>query len=56
MTAWTVLATCGPAALLGLWMLHNATRQRTDQEDYDRQFWAIVRDLTPDIDQEDYSW
>ncbi|MFE2407057.1 hypothetical protein ACFXDE_01800 [Kitasatospora sp. NPDC059408] len=23
MTAWTVLATCGPGALVGLWMLRN---------------------------------
>ncbi|MFB7672905.1 hypothetical protein ACFC26_16005 [Kitasatospora purpeofusca] len=28
MTTWTVLATCGPAALLGLWWLHRITTLR----------------------------
>lgn len=30
MTTWTVLATCGPAALLGLWMLHRISRSKAD--------------------------
>ncbi|MGW2371740.1 hypothetical protein [Kitasatospora sp. NPDC001683] len=29
MTAWTVLATCGPAALIGLWWLHRISHHPT---------------------------
>jgi hypothetical protein len=46
MTAWTVLATCGPAALLGLWMLCNAHRSIAAQARADTAFWAIARHYT----------
>ncbi|MGW6912523.1 hypothetical protein ACWGB8_01675 [Kitasatospora sp. NPDC054939] len=50
MNPWTLLATCGPAAVLSVWWLHRIGRRtavyvprpRPTQADWDADFDAIV--------------
>ncbi|MGA5819713.1 hypothetical protein ACPC54_17865 [Kitasatospora sp. NPDC094028] len=64
MTAWIVLATCGPAALLALlWLrtiardLATAAAALAERDRTDREFWAIVNPLDHDLhEQEDTTW
>lgn len=64
MTAWTVLATCGPAAIVALLWLRRthaeftlAARIAAQRDDGDAEFWRIVAHLDPDTtSQEDPTW
>ncbi|MQS14493.1 hypothetical protein F7Q99_20045 [Streptomyces kaniharaensis] len=64
MTAWTVLATCGPATIIGLLWLRNIRRNLAaaadtiaERDAVDREFAALIAQLDPDLtDQEDTTW
>lgn len=64
MTAWTVLATCGPAAIVLLLWLRNIARDLAAAADtiaehdrIDHEFAAITARIDPDLtQQEDTTW
>lgn len=51
MTAWTVLATCGPASAISIWWLHRISRRPTPAgpyvpppitDEYMADEWAVI--------------